>query len=244
MQFKEDSGFHTAGIISCNAQFDGKTVHRRKRSFQSLVHQQVGIIVKQLHRGFTVDFIGPDSQLRRQVVHGKKLHELPHADPLLEFLADGPGALQGNARDLRQPLRLPLHDDQGLVAEMVHDPGCGPGTHAGDDLAGQVAEDLAAGLGQQALQKLRLELPAVAGMTVPFARDHEPLAHHRQGDGAHHGDGLSAAHIQADDGIAVIVILVNHGADDALYNFHFLFHLNISRRPSATGRQFSCIYSF
>ena len=128
---------------------------------------------------------------------------------------------------------------------MVDDPGGGPGAHAGDDLAGQVAEDLAAGLGQQALEEFRLELAAVTGVIAPFSRDHEPLAHGGQGDGAHHGDGLAAAHIQADDGIAVIVILVNHGADDALDNFHFLFHLiSPINRPSTTGRQFSCIYSF
>ena len=127
---------------------------------------------------------------------------------------------------------------------MIDDPGGGPGAHAGDDLAGQVAEDLAAGLGQQALEKFRLELAAVTGVIAPLARDHEPLAHSGQGDGAHHGDGLAAAHIQADDGVAVIVILVNHGGNDALDNFHFLFHLYISHKLPVHRGQTVFVYLF
>ena len=169
------------------------------------------------------------------MVQGKKLHDLPHSHLKPEFLSNGPGLFPGNPGDLRQPFRLPLHHRQSLISKMLHDPRRHPGADALDGPAGQVIQNFHGGLGHEPLQKFRLKLTAVAGMVAPLARDHQPLAHGRQRNGAHHRHRLTAAHIQPQDRIAVLIILVHHGADRALDDLHFLFHKkrSLSRfRPS------------
>jgi hypothetical protein len=62
-------------------------------------------------------------------------------------------------------------------------------------------------------------------MAGPAAGDHEPLTNSRPGDCAHHGHLLSAAHIQAQDRIAVFIILKYHGADGTLEDLQFLIQV-------------------
>ena len=87
-----------------------------------------------------------------------------------------------------------------------------------DDPARKIAQNIRAGLGQQPLQKFRLKLAAIAGVGAPFAGDHQPLANGGKGNSTHHGDHGSAADTKAQNGIAVVVILINHSTDRALNN--------------------------
>ena len=222
-QFKQNPRFHPPGVIRRHAKLDGKPIHRPEGGIQSVIHQKIGIVVEQLHRLLPIHLIGSHGQFRRKMVQGEKLHELPHSHPQAEFLADGFGLFPGNPRHLRQAQRLPLHDGQCLIPELLHNPGSHFGSDSLDDPAGKIAENFRAGARHEPFQKFRLKLTAVAGVAAPFARDHQPLAHRRQRDGSHHGDGLSAPHTQPEHSIAVIIILIYHSADHALNNFQFLF---------------------
>ena len=139
VQFKENAGFHPAGIVAGYTQLDGEAVHGTKGGFQAVLHQKIGIVVEQPHGAFSVELIAAYCQLCRQVVEGEKFHQLAHTHPEPEFLADGLGFFPGDAGDFRQAGRFPLHDEQGLVAEMLHDAGGGLGADALDDPGGEVA---------------------------------------------------------------------------------------------------------
>ena len=135
---KENTGLHPAGIVAGDTQFDGEPVHGSEGGFQAFVHQQIGVVIEQFHSGLTVEFIAADGQFRGEMMEGKELHELPHTHPEFKFFTDGFGFLSGNAGDFRQSERLPFHDQQGLVAEMLHDPGGSLGADALDDPGGEV----------------------------------------------------------------------------------------------------------
>ena len=155
-------------------------------------------------------------------MHGKKLHQLPHSHSAVKFLSDGQSFLPGNPGNFRQPGRFPLHNLQGLIPEMPDNPGGGYRADAFDHAPGKIAQNFRFGLGHQPLQKFRLELPPVAGMTSPFSRHHQPLADGWERNGAHYGDRLPAAYRKPQDCVAVIVILIYHSANGALDNLHFL----------------------
>ena len=192
-QLKQSARLHPPGIVPGNAQADGKLVYRPEGGVQLLVHQQVRVIIEKLHGAVAVSLVNLHRQLRAQVVQGEKLHNLPDTHMELEFLPDFPSLFPGNAGDFRKPLRLPLHNGQGLFAEHLHNPGGRSGADALDDPAGQIVEDFHGGLGHEPLQKLRLELTSIIGMGAPLARDHQPLAHRGQWNRAHHRHRLPAA---------------------------------------------------
>lgn len=72
--------------------------------------------------------------------------------------------------------------------------------------------DLLHPLGQAALHHIRPELHAVGGVAHPLAPNGEVLPGGYPGHGAHHGH-LLLAHIQAQDGIAVFLILKDQRGD-------------------------------
>ena len=179
------------------------------------------------------------------MVDGKKLHQLAHTHLQLEFLADELCLFPGNAGDLRQTLGFPLHDEQRLFSKMSDDPLCHPGTDALDDPAGKIAQNFHTGLGHEPFQKFRLKLAAVASVIAPFARHHQPLAHSGQRNGSHNRHRLAAAHIQAQHGIAVVIILIYHGAHCALEDLHFLFRQDMfSPVPAGPPMRPDCIFQF
>ena len=139
IQFKQNTGFHPPGIIAGHTQFDGKPVHGPERGFQSFIHQKVRIIVQQFNGTVAVQFISTHCQFSRQVVQRKEFHQLAHAHLKPEFFSDGAGLFPGNAGNLRQPFRFPLHNHQGLGTEMLHNPGRHPGADALDHPAAQIA---------------------------------------------------------------------------------------------------------
>ena len=103
---------------------NGKPVYRGKGSIQAFIHQQVGVIIQQLNGAFPVELIGAHSQVGRQLMQGKKLHDPPYAHLQPEFFPNGHGLQGADAANFRQALRLLLHNGQGLGAETVHDPQC------------------------------------------------------------------------------------------------------------------------
>ena len=235
IQFKQNPCLNPAGIISGHAQLNGESVHCPEGGLQSLLHQKVRIIVNQLQGALPVKLIGPHRQIRRQMVQGKKLHQLADSHLKPELFANGPGLFPGNTRHFRQSLRFPLHDRQGFAAKALHNPGGHFRANALDYPAAQIIQDLHGGLGHQPFQKFRLKLPAVAGVGAPLSGDQQPLPHRRHGDGPHHGDILPPAYRQAQHSVAVVIILIDNGADGPLYHFQIFRQSSVSPSFSLSG---------
>ena len=160
-------------------------------------------------------------------MHRKELHDLPDAHLEPEFLSNRLCFFPGNAAYLCQPLRLPLHNSQGVAAEAIHDPGRHLGADTLDDPAGQVIQDLHGGLGHHALQKFCFKLTAITGMIAPAASDHQPFSHAGHGNRANHCHILPAAYTHTEDSIAIFVVLIYHSADGTLNDLQFLCHKSI-----------------
>ena len=208
-------------MSSGRKQFDGELIHCAEGRIQTFVHQKIGIVVKQIHGLLAVELVAAHCQFSRKMVQGKKLQQRPHPHLEPELLSNGLGLGIGDAGDFCKSAGFPLHDGQSVFTEVLHDPGRHPGSDALNDPAGQVTQDLHAGLGHEPLQKLRFKLFAVALMGAPAAGDQEPLAHGGPGDGAHHRVGLAVGAVQAQYGIAIVIILIHHGADGTLEDLHF-----------------------
>ena len=84
--------------------------------------------------------------------------------------------------------------------------------------------DLLQPLGQAALHHIRPELCAVGGVAHPLAPDGEVLPGGDPGHGAHHRQ-LLLSHIQAEDGIAVVLVLKDNGGDGPLQSRLFFREL-------------------
>ena len=153
---------------------------------------------------------------------GKKLHELAHAHPDPELLANGLRPGLGNAGNLRQAHGLPLHNFQGLVSEFGNNPSRRNRADAFYHPSGKIGLNLSRSLRKKPFQELRLELAAIVGMGAPFPRHHQPLSHHGQRDGPHHGHRLLFSHVQPKNAVAVVIILVYHRFDGPLQNFQLL----------------------
>ena len=215
-QFKEKTGLHSSGIITCKAQVNGKAIHSAEGCFQPFLGQQIRIVIKHIHSRFSVELVGLYRQLRAEMMQGKELQQAAHTHLQPELFADLLGPLIGNTGDLRKPFRLPFHHPEGIVAEMLDDPGGDPGADAFDHPAGQIGQDLAGALGHHPLQKFRLKLLAVAGVGGPFAGDHESFAQAGQRNGAHHRGGMSAVQGKAQHAVAVVIVLVDNGGNGTL----------------------------
>ena len=90
-------------------------------------------------------------------------------------------------------------------------------------------EDLLQSLGQAALHHVGPELGAVGGVAHPLAPDSEVLSRGYPGHGAHHRHLLLPC-VQAEDGVAVVLILKDDGGDRPLQGglfFRMLWHGDI-----------------
>ena len=75
-------------------------VYRPEGGIQPLIHEKIGVIIKQGYGVFTVEFVDLHRQLAGQVVEGKKFQQLPHSYLEPEALPDGLGLGGGDSRHL------------------------------------------------------------------------------------------------------------------------------------------------
>ena len=220
-QLKNQPRLYPAGIIGRHPQGNGKLVHRPEIRIQPRIGEAIGIGLQDIHGLLSPLPVQPHRQLRRQMVHAEKFDQPPHSRLLPEGPANLPGFRRRDAGDLRQPLRIPLHHRQGLLAETLHNSGGQLWPNAPHRSGRQIAEDFRRGLRHEPLQKFRLKLTAIVGIVGPAAGNHQPLPRHCQGNCPHHSDNLSGA-VQPQHGIPVFMILKYHRRHSSLQQLQFL----------------------
>ena len=161
-------------------------------------------------------------------MHGKEFNQLAHSHLQAEFCANLPRTLQRNPCNLRKSLRLPFHYKQGVFSKMVDNSRGAFGANPLHHPTGQISKYLRCALWHHSIEEFCFKLLPVIGMRTPTACYHQLLPHHGKRDRPNNGDILSAPNIQAQNGVSIFIILVNHGADCTLKNFHFLISQNTS----------------
>ena len=145
--------------------------------------------------------------VHRDPVGGQGQQDLPHGPILVEGSGDHGQLLFSDARDLQQPLRLPLHDPEGVHAEPVHDePGHGR-ADALDGAAGEIPFDGGEGGGGHGLGEGGQELLAVLGVMLHRALQPQLFPHGGEGQRAADGDvPLAILPAQRQNGVPVVGI--------------------------------------
>jgi len=161
----------------------------------------------------------------------QELQQAAHSHLLPEGLADGPGPLGGHPPQPGKLLRFLLHDPQGVLAELLDEQAGGGLAHSLHRTGGQVVVDLLQPLGQAALHHIRPKLDAVGGVAHPLPPDSEVLPGGHPGHGANHSH-LLLTYIQAQDGIAVFLVLKDQRGDRPLQYRQFRALLRHGDRSS------------
>ena len=216
-QLEEDGGLHPPAAVPGHSHGQGDLVHDGEVHAVALVHQEVGVVPQGVHGPGAVAPVEPQPQVQRQVVDGQKVQQPPHAGLDAVALADLHGLPGGDALDPGEELRLLLQNPQGVLPEALHQLLRRGGAHALHHAGGEVAEDIGFRGGHVALHPQGLELLAVDGVGHPLAVHHQTLAGGGAGNGAHHGDYLAVAGHQAEDGVAVLLILEDEVEDGAVH---------------------------
>ena len=165
---------------------------------------------------------------------GEKIQQPPHGQLHTQGLADGLRPLGGDALDLCEPVGTVLNDGENVLPEGVHQPPGGDGAHPLDGPGGQVFHQGLFAYGQTPLHDLRLELLAVCTVALPLAMHRQPLPGADAGHGAHHSDLIPVGGVQAQDGIAVLLVPVDDRGDGAFQKDQFRGR-NSHGRPSFSG---------
>ena len=221
VQLKEKPGLQSLGVPWVQAQRQGGLVRQGEVHAELLAGQYIGVAPDQVQRRVPVVPDQGDRQLHGELVPGQKIHQAAHPHLLAEAGADLLGALGGDALDLDQLFRV-LQSVQGVFAELLQQPPCGGLAHALHPAAGQIVVHFLHVLGQAALHRQGLELGAVGGVPGPASVQDEIFPRRDAGHGAHGGD-LLVFQLQAQNRIAVFLVLKDESGHDPLYGL--LFHL-------------------
>ena len=211
-QLKQQAGLQPLGVVRRHTQGEGQGVRLREVHPELPRRQDIGVGAHHLKGHVAIGTEQAAGQFHGQLVLRQELQQAAHPHLLPEGLADGPGPLGGHPPQPGELLRLLLHDPQGVLAELLDEQAGGGLSHPFHRAGGQVVVDLLHPLGQAALHHIRPELHAVGGVAHPLALNGEVLPGGYPGHGAHHGH-LLLAHIQAQDGIAVFLILKDQRGD-------------------------------
>ena len=195
--------------------------------------QNVRVLPQHVHGGVAVVLVEPDGQQGPQLVRAEEFHQPPQ--PRLP--AEGGAYLLGLARayapDEGEFFRLALYDVQRALAEALDYQRRRGGAHALHGVPGQVLVYGLRAVGQAALGVLGLELPAMAGVGAPLAEGPELLAGIGGRQGAHHGGQPPVQRVQAQHGVAVLLVGVDYRGDAPAYLYVFRLFRHFSSTASA-----------
>ena len=223
-ELKEQSGLQPLGVVRGDAQREGQGVRLGELHPKFHGGQDIGIGPHHLQGHVSVGPVQGAGQLRGELVLRQKFQQAAHPHLFSEGVADGTGPLGGDPFQGGELLRLLLDDPQGVLPEGFDEL---PGSCLADALdgsGGQVVEDLLQPLGQAALHYVGPELGAVGGVAHPLPPDSEVLPRGHPGHGAHYRH-LLLPRVQAENRIAVFLVLKDDGGDGPLQGGLFLCEL-------------------
>ena len=223
-QLKEQPRLQPLGVVGCHAQGQGQLVRLGEVHPELPGGEHIGVGPHHLQGHVPV---GPEQragQLRGQLVLHQELQQTAHPHLLAEGLADGAGPLGRDPLQRGELLRLLLDDPQGVLPKVFHELPGGGLSDALDGPGGQIVEDLLEPLGQAALHRVRPELRSIDGVVDPLPPDGEVLPRGHPGHGPHHRH-LLRPRVQAEDGVAVFLVLKDDGGDGPLQGGAFFCEL-------------------
>ena len=172
-------------------------------------------MAQQLKRLGAVIFIHAHGEYRAQAERAHELHESAYPSLLAEAFRKLLRLCRAYALYLRQLLRRVFEHVQRLIAEFVDNERRRRGADAAHGSAREIFIDRGRGARQHTLRKLGLELPAVDAVRHPVAADDHGFAGRGVREAADDRHSLAVFVSQAQHGVAVLFIFINHGIDRA-----------------------------
>ena len=238
-QFEQKARLQPLGVLRLHPQGQGQGVGLGKVYAELLPHQQIGVGLQGLQRHVAIAPAQLGHQLQGQAVLPQELRQTLHTHLLTEHVPDLPGPLGGDAPDAGELLRVVLDDLEHVLSELLHQQPGGGLAHPLHSPGGQVVIDLLQALGQAALHHLRLELGTIGGVPGPAAPHGQILPRGDAGHGAHHR-GLLLPAVQAQNRIAVLLVLIDHGGDRPLQHLCLCCNFLQGTSPLLSGNCFAC----
>ena len=224
LQRIEKPGLHPLWVVSGEAQLPGQVIGLNERNGELPLGEQIGVFPELVQRPIPKPLVEGHPQLRGQAVLGEEIQKPPHTHLEPEGLPHSLCPLLGDALDPGQLLRLVLQHLQCPVPELVdHFPGGGD-PHPLYDPRGQVVKDRLLPHGHGPAGHLGLELLAVGGVVGPGPLGGEGLPRRHAGNTPHHGHQVLLPHIKTENGIPVLLILIDNGVHRTAENIPFLRH--------------------
>ena len=200
----------------------GDGVSGQKTDAVDVVDELVGVLLDLAQGQIPVDLEDAVGLVHRDAVGGQGQQDLPHGFVFIEGVGDHGQLLAPDAGNLQKPLRLLLHDGQGVHAEFVHDEPGHSGADAPDGAAGEIAFDGGQGGGRQGLHMGGYELLSVFGVIFDGPLHLELLSGGGKGHRAADRDGsVPVFGAQREDGVPVLRVPVYDPVDNARY-FHII----------------------
>ena len=220
-QLKDQPSLQPQGVLRPHPQGQRQLVRLGELHLKLLIHQEVGVGLHHLQGHVSIGPAEEGGQLQRQLVLRQKFHQPPGPHLLAKDLANLPGPLSGNPLDFGQLLRVLLHNGEGVLPELLNDEPCGGLAHPLHRSGGQVVVNFLQPLGQAPVHHLRLHLRPVGGVSGPPAPDGQILPRRNPRHGPYHRD-LLPPDVQPEDGVTVLLVLINNRGDGTLQQLQFL----------------------
>ena len=231
----QDTCVAAFGGQSGNIQMGGQLVSHVKLDAVILITQHIRVFAQCVDCCHAQTLIEQRRERDRQTVFGQKVHQQAHFAHFGELLTDVSCLACGDAANLGQALGFVLQHVEGLRAEGLGDAHGELGADAADESRAEILCHAAGGLGQAALEAVRLELLAIRRMGDPGAVTDQLLAQSEIGDDACHRDLLAVPGEQAQDDIAVFSILKHDLCDRAINCLLFLHVVGFLSNPVRTA---------
>ena len=194
--------------IRMNPHLRGDLIGDPEAHAVDIVRHLVGIFFDDLINVVSILIVNLHTQSCGDAVLLEKDHGFSHILLLFHLSRNLPGLFLTDALDLGQPLRLLLHNPEGVLMELPHDPGCQGDADAFHRPGTQVPLNGELVLGGLDFQSLDLKLATVGGMILVMAGDLHQLAVSNIMKQANAGDLLPVRdHVH--HSVAVILIPVN-----------------------------------
>ena len=218
----QDPRLQPEGVLRGEPQVHGQLVRRGKGDEQGVLHQAVGVGPEGVQGQIPIPPVQGRGDGQGQAVGGEEVQQPAHGQLQAEGLVDGLRPLGGDAPHLGQLLGVLLDDGEDILPKDVQQPPGGGGADALDGPGGQVFQQSLLPHGHPPLHDLGLKLLPVGAVAGPLAVDGEALPGVHSRHGAHHGDLLPlVGGFEAQDGIAVLLVAVDHRGDGSVQEDQF-----------------------
>ena len=204
-------------VVRLQSQLPGQLVRGGEGGEEGFLREKVGVGPQGGEGQVSIPPVQGHGQGEGEPMGGEKIQQPPHGKLHTQGLVDGLRPFGGDALHLGEPAGGLLDHRQHILPKGIQQPPGHGGPHPLHRPGGQVFQQGLFPHRHPPLHDLRPELLPVGAVTGPLSVNGQALPRADARHGAHHGDLFPCLRgLQAQNGIAVLLIAVDDGGDGAV----------------------------